>query len=90
MDGVYSMVARHDGRDYAGLASIGDKPTFGGKKKTIEAWMRDFRSTIYGSELSVRDFRFLREQRAFATSQELLAQMREDATHVGFPSFVAT
>jgi riboflavin kinase / FMN adenylyltransferase len=90
MDGVYAVVARHDGRDYAGLASIGDKPTFGGGEKAIEAWLRDFRSTIYGEELALRDFRFVRAQRAFPTVDALLTQMQEDATHVGFPSFVAT
>lgn len=87
MDGVYAVTARHDGRDYRGLLSIGDKPTFGGRKKTVEAWLRDFRGTIYGEELSVRDFRFLREQRAFDSVDELLLQMQEDATHVHFPSF---
>jgi riboflavin kinase / FMN adenylyltransferase len=90
MDGVYSVVARHDGRDHAALASIGDKPTFGGGEKVVEAWLRDFRASIYGEELALRDFRFLRSQRAFATVDELLTQMREDATHVRFPSFLPT
>jgi riboflavin kinase / FMN adenylyltransferase len=87
MDGVYAMSARHDGRDYRGLVSIGDKPTFGGGEKAIEAWLRDFSGTIYGEELSVRDFRFVREQRAFDSVDELVLQMQEDATHVRFPSF---
>jgi riboflavin kinase/FMN adenylyltransferase len=86
-DGVYAAVARHDGRDYAALVSIGSKPTFGGTERVIEAWLRDFHRTIYGSELSLRDLRFVREQRAFATVDDLLRQMQEDATHVQFPSF---
>jgi riboflavin kinase / FMN adenylyltransferase len=90
MDGVYSVVARHDGRDHAALASIGDKPTFGGGEKVVEAWLRDFRATIYGEELALRDLRFLRTQRTFATVDELLIQMRDDATHVRFPSFLPT
>jgi riboflavin kinase / FMN adenylyltransferase len=90
MDGVYAAVARHDGRDHACLVSIGEKPTFGGTEKVVEAWLRDFRRTIYGEELALRDFHFLREQRAFATADDLLAQMREDATHVNFPSFIPT
>jgi riboflavin kinase/FMN adenylyltransferase len=90
MDGVYSVVARYDGRDRAGLVSIGSKPTFGGEERVVEAWLRDFRETIYGEELSLRDFRFLREQRAFATADDLLAQMHDDATRVRFPSFLPT
>jgi riboflavin kinase/FMN adenylyltransferase len=86
-DGVYAIVARHDGRDYRGLASIGTNPTFGGSARTVEAWLLDFGKTVYGHELSLREFRFLREQRTFADAAGLLAQMREDATHVHFPSF---
>jgi riboflavin kinase/FMN adenylyltransferase len=87
MDGVYAALGRHDGRDYRALVSIGDKPTFGGGHKVVEAWLRDFRSTIYGEELALRDFRFVREQRTFASADELLRQMEEDATQVRFPSF---
>ena len=86
-DGIYAVVVRHDGRDYKGLLSIGDNPTFGAGPKTVEVWLRDFSGTIYGEQLSVRDFRFIREQQAFATVDELVAQMREDATHIPFPAF---
>ena len=85
MDGVYAAVARQDGRDHACLVSIGEKPTFGGKETVVEAWLRDFRRTIYGEELALRDFRFVRAQRAFPTVDALLTQMQEDATHVEFP-----
>lgn len=86
-DGVYSIVARYDGRDYSGLVSIGTNPTFSGVARTVEAWLLDFRRTIYGEELALRDFHYLREQRAFASVDALLEQMADDATHVRFPSF---
>jgi riboflavin kinase/FMN adenylyltransferase len=89
-DGVYSIVGRYDGRDYKGLVSIGTNPTFEGRKRTIEAWLLDFQATIYGEELSLRDFSFIREQRKFEAVDDLLAQMRDDATHVRFPSFSAS
>jgi len=87
-DGVYTAVARYDGRDYRGLVSIGTNPTFEGKQRTIEAWLLDFRGTIYGEELQLRGFHFIREQRRFATVDELREQMRSDASHVGFPSYI--
>lgn len=34
-DGVYSAVARHDGRDHAALVSIGTNPQFDGAARTI-------------------------------------------------------
>jgi len=86
-DGVYAATARLDGRDYAALVSIGTNPTFGANARTVEAWLRDFRGTIYGCELALRDLRFVRDQRAFANSDELVAQMRADTLAVPYPSF---
>lgn len=85
-DGVYAIVGRYDGRDYRGLVSIGSNPTFDGATRTIEAWLLDFERTVYGEEIVLRDFRFVREQRTFDTVEELRIQMREDATHAPFPS----
>ncbi len=86
-DGVYAAVARHDGRDYAALLSIGTNPTFDGAARTIEAWLRDFHATIYGQELCLRDLRFLREQHKYENADELLRQMRDDARAVAYPSY---
>lgn len=86
-DGVYSAVIRHDGGDYQGLVSIGTNPTFEGSERSIEVWLRDFAESIYGEELSVRELRFIREQRVFANAEELIRQMNADAQHVSFPTF---
>ncbi|MBD5635649.1 MAG: hypothetical protein IAI49_14330 [Candidatus Eremiobacteraeota bacterium] len=89
-DGVYAAVGRHEGRDYNGLVSIGTNPTFDGTARTVEAWLLDFQHTVYGEELILRDFRFVREQRRFDDVEALLAQMRDDASHARFPSFSAS
>ncbi len=86
-DGVYSAVARYDGRDYAALVSIGTNPQFDGACRTIEVWMRDFHETIYGHELAVRDLRYVREQRVFGSVDELIAQMRTDLAAVAYPVY---
>ncbi|HZV77463.1 MAG TPA: riboflavin biosynthesis protein RibF [Candidatus Babeliales bacterium] len=86
-DGVYSAVGRYDGRDYAALVSIGTNPQFGGGARTVEAWLRDFPHTIYGRELSLRDFRYVREQRLFSDVGELIQQMHHDLQAVGYPSY---
>ena len=90
-DGVYTVTGRYDGRSYSGLVSIGTNPTFAHgshvNPRTVEAWLLDFAQTVYGAEIELRDFRFIREQRRFATFEELNAQMLEDATHVRYPSF---
>ncbi len=86
-DGVYSAVARYDGRDYAALVSIGTNPQFAGERRTIEAWLRDFHETIYGRELALRDLRFVREQRVFDGVDALVAQMQLDLAAVAYPGF---
>ncbi|MDQ6930591.1 MAG: hypothetical protein M3126_08010, partial [Candidatus Eremiobacteraeota bacterium] len=86
-DGVYAAMARYDGRDYPALVSIGTNPTFGGVKGTIEAWLRDFDRSIYGEELALREFRFVRDQVRFANAQELVAQMEKDLSAVAYPSY---
>jgi riboflavin kinase / FMN adenylyltransferase len=86
-DGVYSAVARYDGRDYAALVSIGTNPQFGEGPRTVEAWLRDFHHTIYGRELALRELRYLREQRLFAGVRELVEQMERDLQAVGYPSY---
>ncbi|MDQ2871554.1 MAG: riboflavin biosynthesis protein RibF, partial [Candidatus Eremiobacteraeota bacterium] len=86
-DGVYAATARHDGRDYAALVSIGTNPTFDGPHRTVEVWLRDFYATIYGQEMCVRDLRFVREQRKYGDVNELLAQMQDDTRAVAYPSY---
>ncbi len=86
-DGVYSAVARFDGRDYPALVSIGTNPQFGGETRTVEAWLRDFQHTIYGRELSLRDLRYVRQQRLFAEVGELVEQMQRDRLAIGYPTY---
>jgi riboflavin kinase/FMN adenylyltransferase len=86
-DGVYAITGRHEGRDYPGLASIGTNPTFDGTARTVEAWLLDFNGSMYGEELALRDFRFVRAQMRFASVDALLAQMKLDAAAVTFPTF---
>ena len=84
-DGVYRVTARHDGRDHLGLVSIGTNPTFDGTQRSVEAWLLDFEGSLYGEELALRDFRFVRAQRRFDSVEELVEQMRADAATVRFP-----
>ncbi len=86
-DGVYGITARIDGRDRRGLVSIGTNPTFDGRQRTVEAWLLDFSGSIYGEELALRDFRFVRAQQRFDSVDALLVQMRADVATVRFPSF---
>jgi riboflavin kinase / FMN adenylyltransferase len=70
---------------YAGWAaghraavSIGTNPHYGGSERRIEAFLLDFQGDLYGERLIVELWRRLREERAFASEEELVAQITRD------------
>lgn len=80
--GVYAARAHHDGSDYSAAVSIGDKPTFGGARCVVEVHLLDFTRSIYGEQVGVRDWRFLRDQQWFASKDELAEAIRRDVEAV--------
>jgi riboflavin kinase / FMN adenylyltransferase len=70
---------------YAGWAnghraavSIGTNPHYGGEERRVEAFLLDFAGDLYGERLIVQLWRRLREEQAFATEDELIAQIGRD------------
>lgn len=60
------------------VANIGTRPTFSEGELSIELHILDFSGDIYGSELEVELFRFLREERDFSSVEDLKGQIRMD------------
>ncbi len=81
--GIYAVRAGLDqGRDTVwrdGVASLGRRPTFGGKDLLLEVHLFDFSADLYGRHLRVAMIEFLREERKFDRPDALISQMREDA-----------
>jgi len=70
---------------YAGAAlghraavSIGVNPHYGGSERRIEPYLLDFDGDLYGRRLVVELWRRLRDERAFADEDELVAQIARD------------
>ena len=59
-------------------ASIGVNPHYGGSERRIEAFLLDFEGDLYGSRLRLELWERLREERAFASEEELVAQIAVD------------
>jgi riboflavin kinase/FMN adenylyltransferase len=81
---------------YAGWAaghraavSIGTNPHYGGSERRVEAFLLDFEGDLYGERLLVELWRRLRDERAFASEEELVAQITQDveATRAAEPPF---
>ncbi len=78
-EGVYACQAHHAGKTYTAVTSIGDKPTFGGESGlTVETYILDFSASIYGEQLTLSRWRYLRAQRRFDSVPALVAQMAAD------------
>jgi riboflavin kinase/FMN adenylyltransferase len=70
---------------YAGMAeghraavSIGTNPHYGGDERRIEAFLLDFAGDLYGRSLVLQLWQRLRDERAFDTEEELVAQIARD------------
>jgi riboflavin kinase/FMN adenylyltransferase len=70
---------------YAGSAlghraaiSIGVNPHYGGDERRIEPHLLDFEGDLYGRRLIVELWRRLRDERAFSSEEELVAQITRD------------
>ncbi len=59
-------------------ASIGVNPHYGGSERRIEAFLLDFEGDIYGERLRLELWERLRDERAFASEQELVEQISAD------------
>jgi riboflavin kinase/FMN adenylyltransferase len=78
-DGVYAawLVRGRDQRLPAAV-SIGTNPTFSGRERRVEAYVLDFDGDLYGERLSLDFVAHLREMRAYAGAEPLVAQIRDD------------
>ena len=61
-----------------GMMNIGTRPTFGGKRTTIETHIFHFDGDIYGQLLLVSFVHRIRGERKFESPEELAEQLRED------------
>jgi riboflavin kinase/FMN adenylyltransferase len=81
--GIYAGQA--DGHRAA--ASIGVNPHYGGDERRIEAFLLDFDGDLYGRRLRLELWERLRDERAFESEAELVAQIARDvdATRAAVP-----
>ncbi|MEM7508757.1 MAG: bifunctional riboflavin kinase/FAD synthetase [Pseudomonadota bacterium] len=81
--GIYACdVTVHDGPhagSYQGVASIGERPTFGMNAPNFEVHLFDFQGDIYGAEISAGLVAWLRGEERFDSVDALIAQMDADS-----------
>jgi riboflavin kinase/FMN adenylyltransferase len=64
--------------DRRAAVSIGVNPHYGGTERRVEAFLLDWEGDLYGRRLTVELWQRLRDERAFASEADLIAQIAQD------------
>jgi riboflavin kinase/FMN adenylyltransferase len=80
-DGVYATYTHIDGNIYRSMTSIGLRPTFHGKNRTVETYILDYDGDLYDREVSIDIVEKLRDERRFDNIEELKKQIARDIQH---------
>ncbi len=76
--GVYATRAHVAGHVLLGATNIGKRPTFDAGHVSIETHLIDFEGDVYGERLELEIVKRIREERPFASVEELVAQIGLD------------
>ena len=77
--GVYACCVIVDGKRYAAVTNIGTRPTVAGEGITVEPWILDYSGDLYGREITLECYRFLRSEQKFPSLEALQAEIRRNA-----------
>ena len=77
-EGVYYTVVMVNNNIYKGITSIGNNPTFSADKITVETYILDFESDIYGINIEVFFEKRIRGMIKFSSMKELKEQLEKD------------
>lgn len=76
--GVYKVYSVIDGVKYYGIANYGNCPTFGDDRIALEVYFDGFSGDLYGATVTVYFLSYIRDIVAFASVEELTAQLNRD------------
>ena len=80
--GVYACRVKIEGKFYAAVTNIGNRPTVGGHHVTVEPWILDYSGDLYGETIRLEFFDFIRPEKKFDSLEELKAAIHADAETV--------
>lgn len=77
--GVYACSVLIDGKRYPAVTNIGTRPTVDGEGITVEPWILDYSGDLYGREITIEFYKFLRSEQKFPSLEDLQAEIRRNA-----------
>ena len=76
--GAYAVWAMVDGQRMPAMMNIGTRPTFEGKRQTLEVHILKDVGNLYGQKMTVEFVSRLRAEQRFDTREALIAQLEHD------------
>ncbi len=77
-NGVYLTRVALDGKLYTGMTNVGVCPTFDGHQRRVETHIFDFNEIVYGADVMICFYKWLREEQGFSSIKELKSQLERD------------
>lgn len=77
--GVYACLVELFGKKYPAVTNIGTRPTVEGHHITVEPWILDFSGDLYGREITLEFYHFVRPEFKFQSLEALQAEIRANA-----------
>ncbi len=81
-NGVYATKIKVYSNSYLGMTNIGYNPTVNGERKMIETHIFNFNQTIYGEEVTVEFYHFVRPEQKFESLEALRCQISKDREQI--------
>ncbi|MBN1383948.1 MAG: riboflavin biosynthesis protein RibF [Elusimicrobia bacterium] len=77
-EGIFIAVVQIGIKKYKAAVYIGKRPTFGGKVKSVEAYILNFSKKIYGKQIKVELISKIRNDRKFSSEEKLVRGIERD------------
>ena len=77
--GVYACRCVIDGEVYPAVTNVGTRPTVEGQSVTVEPWILDYEGDLYGREITLEFYYFIRPEKKFPDLESLQAEIRRNA-----------
>ena len=77
--GVYICQALVEDRLYPAVTNVGNRPTVGGHRVTVEPWILGFDGDLYGKSITLFFHEFLRPEKKFDSLEDLREEIQKNA-----------
>ena len=77
--GVYACRCIIDGEIYPAVTNVGTRPTVEGQSVTVEPWILDYSGDLYGREITLEFYYFIRPEKKFSSLEELKEEIHRNA-----------